>query len=419
MLGDHERLPGTQNTKLNTDAIGLRPANGGVHGQPLIAGKGDVQLDRCADGKPGLDVEQRAARAHVTHVYSGLLATYLDGSGEIYAFANMPSSLGTHSSSPQPRTRVSLAAVAARTKARGWKKHLDGWQAGAVLLVLAGSAILLGLPRAAHPQAPPAPLVDAASVSSTMAADDERARRAVNQLLDVDVRAVGREVRLYNAAAASKDEYAVQEARERLLPTARKALRRGSEELLQLRAYQMLEFMRELRQWQATGVETEAMKALGGDFVATLRNNRWCLEGTRKLALDDRELRTLYKKRWNDITALQQPAFALTRDEDLVRFGFLLQHPFQSRRAVVSAETRRTLRRRGKSRLQVIDKLMKLDASYPADLARGVVHYQMGQFAKAGEQFQRHLSRYPDGPYTLRARNYLKAALDHTVQAQL
>jgi hypothetical protein len=45
-----------------------------------------------------------------------------------------------------------------------------------------------------------------------------------------------------------------------------------------------------------------------------------------------------------------------------------------------------------------------------------VLSFWLGQPERAAEHFRHHLERQPDGPYTLRAQNYLKAALDHTLE---
>jgi hypothetical protein len=299
--------------------------------------------------------------------------------------------------------------VSASTKVRGWKRHLDGWQAGAILVVIAGSAILLGIPRSVRPERPPAPQLDVGAILATMKADDRQALSAEAIELDVDVRAVGRELRAYNLAAASKDELSVQDARRRLLEVSRTALARSTEQLLMLRAYQMKRFISELEGWQNDGSESDELRALGGDFVSTLARNRWCSSG-RRLLLSTRELRILFKKRWNDITGLHGPSFDLTRDENLARFAFLLRHPF--RRGDLAGLPRRAAAQRSSAQLQVIEKLAAIDTAYPVDLARGVVFFRNGLYTRAGERFRRHLAAHPDGAHTLRARNYLKAALE-------
>lgn len=295
-----------------------------------------------------------------------------------------------------------------RTKARGIERLFEGWGAGVAVLLIAGSAMVLALPRAVAPEDLPAPIVDGVALAETMARDDALARGAVEDQLDVDVRAVGREVRAYNRAAAEGDEGALVAARVALGEAARKALRQGAEPLRALRAYQMARFVDEVDRWQRSGEVSDELLELGGDFMQAAARNRWCHEG--RLVARERELRTLFKKRWNDVVGLRGEAFDLTLDEDRVRFGFLLAYPF--RQAVGGAEGRLAEVLDHQQRLRLIDRLAARDPSYPADLARGVVHFQLGHHPAATEAFRRHLEAHPDGPYTLRAQNHLKAALD-------
>ncbi len=290
-------------------------------------------------------------------------------------------------------------------KSRGWWRHLDGWQAGAIVVVLAGSAVILGVPKAATPEVIPAPRIDGRALAEVMDADEQRALAAQRVQLDHDVRRVGQLFRHYNLAAAEGRETDVMDLRGELLNASRAALARSPEGLTQLRAYQMLRFIEVLHDWTRTGEETEELRALGGDFVTTLARNRWCREGSRELVLDDRELRVLYKKRWNDVTGLHGPSFDPTVDEDRVRYGFLLRHPYNAPDDARAAA----------ARLEIVDRLAAVDPSYPAGIARGVVLYRLGRFTHASQALSAHLEAHPDGPYTLLATNYLKAALDMAV----
>jgi hypothetical protein len=61
--------------------------------------------------------------------------------------------------------------------------------------------------------------------------------------------------------------------------------------------------------------------------------------------------------------------------------------------------------------LLAVAALERLDPSYPAALARGVLLYGSGAKAAAADAFRDQLSRREDGPFRLRARNHLLAAL--------
>jgi hypothetical protein len=301
-----------------------------------------------------------------------------------------------------------LKAVTKQTKARSFKRLYDGWGAGVAVLLIAGSSMVLALPRPVAPEDLPSPLVDSRALRDTMASDDLLARGAVEERLDVDVRAVGREVRAYNLAAAEGDERALVATRAALSVAVTKAWRHGAEQLLALRAYQTVRFVAEIARWQESGAISAELLELGGDFVNTVARNRWCLDG--RLVVGERELRALFKKRWNDVVGLRGDAFELTLDEDRVRYGFLLTHPF--RQAVGRGDERLAEVLDQQQRLRLVDRLAERDPSYPANLARGVVFYRLGNYPLATEAFRRHLDAHPNGPYTLRARNHLKAALD-------
>jgi hypothetical protein len=225
---------------------------------------------------------------------------------------------------------------------------------------------------------------------------------------------LGSEIRGYNQAAAAADRQAVAAARRRVAKSARDAMRHGAEPLLQLRAFQMLRFIDEVRRWQRGGEASRELVELGGDFIATVEQNRWCRGGPRQLLLDDDVLRVLFKKRWNDLTGLGQGPFEASVDEERVRFGFLIEHPFTTRTdALQTAKDDRVATvRRQQERLEMIERLAERDAAYPADLARGIVYFQLGRWGHAVDHLRRHVDAHPDGPQSLRARNYLKAALD-------
>ena len=298
---------------------------------------------------------------------------------------------------------------------RGWQRHFDGWQAGLVLVIMVASAIVIGLPRAAVPEHTPAPAIDQAALSAVMRADDERAMRANEDQLDVDVRAVGREMRAFNEVVASGRRDELAEARVRLIRAVKNAVAVDEEGLAALRAYQLGRFLQELRAWQRTGTISDELIALSGDFVTSMSVHRWCTEG-RELVMGERVLRVLYKKRWTDLAGLRGPLFDLTLDEDRVRYDFLLRHPFVptigGQTVSIEAGSPMDRSRRGEARLKILERLSQRDPSYPAELARGVILFRMNRYAVAADAFRAHLEERPDGPYTLHARNYLKAALD-------
>lgn len=301
-------------------------------------------------------------------------------------------------------------------------RHLDGWQAGAVAVLLAASAVFLAVPRAAEPTTTPVPLVDHAALQATMTADDELAALAEREVLDVDIRAVGRELRRYNGAVAHGNRQEAAAARRATVKATRAALRRDEQQLLALRAYQTKRFVTELRAWQQTGERSSELDELGGAFVELARLSRWCTGSGRELLADEAVLRTFFKKRWSETTGAVGGVFALTLDEDRTRFAFLMRYPMAPSGIGLPQNPTEELHRQAydqRMRLAIVAKLGERDPTYPAKLAQGVMLYRMQRFAPAIEAFQQHLVESPDGQYALRAQNYLKAALDRAAESPL
>ncbi|MBI4704895.1 MAG: hypothetical protein HY744_27640 [Deltaproteobacteria bacterium] len=300
-------------------------------------------------------------------------------------------------------------------RVKGLGALFDGWQAGAAALVLAASSVVLAVPRAVEPDDLPLPVVDQRALQATMAGDDDLARRAEHEGLPFDVRALGRELREYNLAAAEQRDDDMEPARQRVAQAAVRAARAGESTLLALRAYQSVQFVRALQRWVHSAVAGRELAELGGEFADVLRGNSWCRGTSRELLPTERVLRAMYKKRWNDLTGLSAPPYALTLDEDRVRLGFLLRHPMLPARQQAGeqspAEPQRREALENVARLATIDRLAARDPSYPAELGRGVVLYRLSRFGQATAALQRHLEQAPDGPHALRAQNYLMAAL--------
>ncbi|MCC6553486.1 MAG: hypothetical protein IT372_10770, partial [Polyangiaceae bacterium] len=217
-----------------------------------------------------------------------------------------------------------------------------------------------------------------------------------------------------------------------LAAAVRPALAQGAEAVLALRAFQTRAFLREVRRWQATGEETIALRELGGDFLGLLRRSGWLDEGAdpsarpgRRRALPDAGvLAVMFKKRWSSVVGVQGGVFEPTLDEQRALFAFLLAHPIRdpastvipasdARSAERAAAARAAFERRAQEqyRLKKIEELGALDPTYPRDLARGIVLYRLERYPAAVEAFRRHLEASPGGPHTLRAQNYLRAAL--------
>jgi tetratricopeptide (TPR) repeat protein len=254
------------------------------------------------------------------------------------------------------------------------------------------------------------------ALSRAAAADEALAGAAEQEPLDPDVRALGSAIRAYGLADAAGDERALSAARGEAAAAAAQAMKLGEEGVLRLRAYQLRAFLREVRRWEATGEETSELRALGGGFLAMLRRNGWCVEAPRRRVLmNDAAQRAAWKRRFSEVTGLTSPSraslFHPTLDEQRAFYRFVLARPIDPAAPLFSDDAGRIRAYHDEYRLKKIDELAGLDPSYPAELARGIVLYRLGRYLPAVQAFRRHLDASPDGPFTLRARNYLRAAL--------
>jgi len=303
-------------------------------------------------------------------------------------------------------------------------RHLEGWQLGVVAVFLALSAALVAVPKPVDATDIPEPRVDAVALRRIHAVDATQAELA-RRALDPDAKALGSAIRAYGRADAADDAPAVVDARARAVDAFRAALPTVPEDVLRLRAYQLETFVSEVRGWEISGVETQALRELGGAFVLALRRSGWVDEspGRRRILLDVDALAALFKKRWNEVVGATGAPFDLSVDEQRALLRFLLKHPPETAQPSGESSAARADPKEAKAReelarayaeqyrLKKIDELAALDPGYEADLARGVVNYRMGRYPAAAESFRRHLERRPDGPFTLRAQNYLRAAL--------
>ncbi|TKD00385.1 hypothetical protein [Polyangium fumosum] len=297
--------------------------------------------------------------------------------------------------------------------AGGFGRHFEGWQPGLVAVFLAGTAALLAVPRSVPPDGLPLPLVEPQKLAETAANDDARARAVEAKPLDADVRALGSLLRAFGRADARGDDALLAELRRQIGPAAARALAQGDAAVLALRAYQLRAFLREVGSFVRTGETSDELVELGGPFADVLARNGWCEGGPPcVMHMDEQALRASFKLRWNEISGLSGSALALGVDERRALFAFLLAHP---PRVSAGLEEGRAAQDPAAFLLRKIDELSALDPSYPREFARGVVRYHKGEFGRAAEHFAMHLELSPDGPYTLRAQNHLRAALERSL----
>jgi len=296
-----------------------------------------------------------------------------------------------------------------------FSKHVQGWQAGAVIVLAALLAALLAVPRPVALDEVPMPRPDMRVLAALSEADRARADAISQQRPVYDVRALGEAIRSYGVADAAADPQAGARL-EILLRAVPPALQAGQEALLSLRAYQMQLFLEHVAAFARTGQETDELRELGGGVIPMLRRSGWVRrQGHGYVVLPDRfALEILFRKRWNELTGLKDQPFALTLHEHRKLAAFFLAHP-----SVTSSAEDPLVRCRmaDEYRLKKILELAAVDKEYPADLARGILLARLRRPKQAVDALVLHIEKNPDGAYALRARNALRYAQEQLFEA--
>ncbi len=297
-------------------------------------------------------------------------------------------------------------------------------------LIPVAVGLLLGglmLPRQTPPGDVPLPVVDLVSLSRTEAADQALAERSTTERLPPDSRAAGEAIRVFNTYEAKDDTNAsFTDARAAIDARVADAMQRdGVTAMVALRAVQLSRFLEEVRRFERTGEVSPELDALAGSFLTRMRVVGW-LEGN-ELAMDEHVLRVAYKLKWNGTAGLEKlPELQVNLDELRELYTFYLSHPHapETQRFTIESALR-TARSQADCdalaegqrmateqwRADKIDKLAKIDPTYPAAYAKGIGEYRAGHYRASAQAFDQWLEAHPDGPYTLRARNFHRAAL--------
>lgn len=295
-------------------------------------------------------------------------------------------------------------------------------------LVPLGVALLLGLlllPRRASPESVPLPVADSAQLARAAALDADLAQRAQRDPLPGAVRALGSAIRAFHLLeAADAQSQPLGEARRVVDAALVDAIHDGAAPLLTLRAVQLGEFVGEARRFETTGERTAELDALAGSVVRSLTLEGWCQGHT--FAPDETVLRVMFKHMWNGFLGLDGwPELAPSLDEERALYAFYLSHahPSKSMRDAIAAARRGAHDARAcvaleeaeraateAWRIEHIARLSVIDPAYPAQYARGVASFRRGDFGAAASAFSAWLQQHPDGPLTLRAQNFLRAA---------
>ncbi|MEO7112236.1 MAG: hypothetical protein ABI183_17455 [Polyangiaceae bacterium] len=297
------------------------------------------------------------------------------------------------------------------------------------LIPISAALVLFALmiPRSAAPAEIPLPIVDEQVLLAQEAADDALAARAKTEGLPGDVRALGTAIRDFNALQTTNaDDRAVAAARSAINAALAGMSNHGDDSLVILRAFELSDFLTELRAFEHGAPPSAELAAVGGPFVARMTDAGWA--SGNKIAMDDHARRAAFKVAWNAILAVDDtPPFSLTRDEARTLYLFYLRHPHVGERDRQAIELSRkaakteaacvALRIREARALESwsldkVEKLGKVDPNYPLAYARGVAHYRMGSFDAAARDFEFWIDAHPDGAWTLRARNQLRGAAE-------
>jgi hypothetical protein len=291
------------------------------------------------------------------------------------------------------------------------RRHLEGWELGLLTVCMALVAAMLAVPRAVTPDVLPVPEVDRRLERQEAVDDRQRVDVAMSQPLPFDVRAVGDLLRSYGRASLEdRPETAGARLQELQAGAAATRARHGDTPLLTLRALQTYLFLRALSRWETTGVAPTDLVELGGGLLQEAHRNGWVVRPHR-LVLSGAERRALFRVRWADVMGLRDAtALAPTLDDWRAYYRFLLEHPADAASAGPG-------RGQAVAQLRVVRALESIDHEYPAVLARGVLLFRLGNYFAAAEAFRQHLDQNPRGKWTLRAENYLAAALDRAQES--
>ena len=260
-------------------------------------------------------------------------------------------------------------------------------------------AAALAVPRPSVPADLPTPDVERRMIAFARDEASELAAEAKSRPLPFEVRAVGELLRRYGKAEAAGQRGDLGGLLADLhRAAAAAAAKYPPRELGKLQAVQAELFDAAVRAWER-GEGTAELDELGGSLRTRAQELGWLKDG--RLLMSATERRVLFRLRWADLTGLRERApFVPTLDDWRVYYAFLLEHP---EGASLSARTQK--------QLGYVTALAKRDPTYPLWLARGVLLYRSGAYPESADAFSAHLAEHPDGPYALRAKNHLLAAL--------
>ncbi|MFO0548426.1 MAG: hypothetical protein U0271_08575 [Polyangiaceae bacterium] len=297
---------------------------------------------------------------------------------------------------------------------KSWWRHFEGWQAGAVAVFVGGLVTAVLVPRSAMPEAIPPPSLSRAEAEGARERVRRLAAQAVTDGLGRDAQLFGARLRVVGRAEHDHDERQLQRATNALDDVAVRAVRNPAD-LAALRAYQALAFTKAYATYLRTGEESDDLIELGGDALDVFRDSGWFQDPATLPPDYDLVLLALYERRFARFAPSNAPELSGDPIEQRALIRFLLANPPDEE---LTREAGEVEAQNGTFMLRQLDALAPLDPSYPTLYAKGIIFFKMGHYEAAASAFDAYVRNFPDGPYRLRAVNYLKTAVEHANGAQ-
>lgn len=280
---------------------------------------------------------------------------------------------------------------------------------GGLVIMIVASISAVVVPRSADPSSLPPGDVGLELLASARAESAQAHARAEAFELPNSARLLAARLRSLGRSEAVGDEPAIDNGRQMIFDAARQAIHENPEAVVAMRDLQAARFRELYLQRMRGGGESEELAELGGSILRQFDENGWLSKRSDVEASTDILLEGFYKRRFARVLDTTVPALSPNQTEERVVLGFLLMHPPKPRIDEGNAGGDGT----GPYLLRRIDELVKLEPSYPASYAKGIVLFRMGHFEASASAFDTFLQQ-GDGPYRLRAVNYLKSAVEHT-----
>jgi hypothetical protein len=283
-------------------------------------------------------------------------------------------------------------------------KHLEGWQVGAITVLMAILAVAVIVPRTVIPAEVPLPRLAPRDVAASRARARAEARALERGAVSDNIQILASRLRAHGLAEHAGDRARIQRAAESILELSPLVAATEPERLLDLRAHLAERFVEAFFVLLRTGTETEDLAVVGGDVARTFRDKGWLEQGDEPEL--DLVLRSLYKRRFASLV-LPKDSLPLDETEERARVRFLILHP--PRAPMPDPQGLFA----GQFVLSQLDDAAAVDRDYPLRYAQGIALFRLGRYEASAAAFDAFLSERPDGPYRLRAVNYLKASVEY------